>query len=209
MMSIARAQLPGCRTAVALGALVALALPAVARAGDAEAPTGFRAELLFELGHHEKRVLSLLEAFPQEKLSYKPAEDMKTAGELFVHMGGTAYFVGGLVGVERPKDVDPRALEKSLTEKSAIADYIKKGLEHARKVIGSVADKDLDETVKAPWGVSHSKRFLLSILSKHLISHVSQLGIYARSVGIVPPWVLAERKHRAELKTEKAAEKKE
>lgn len=192
-------------------AVAAVGLGAASGFARADEPTGtsLRAELLTELGFIEKRVMALLEAFPQDKLATRPAEDMKNAGGIFVHIGNSPFYIGGMLGHPRPKDMDGYALEKKLTEKAEIAEHLKKGFEQNRKIILSFTDAQHEETVKAPWGVQMSKRFGLSLLTKHIAGHLAQLGIYARIAGFTPPWILEEKKMREERKAKAAAAGKE
>lgn len=194
-----------------LAAALALSFAAAAPAAQADEPTGtgFRAELLGELAFLEKRIYGLLEAFPQDKLATRPAEDMKTAAALFVHIGNSPFYLGGLLGIARPKDMDGYALEKKLTEKAEITEHLKQGFEQNRKVVGSFPDAQLEETLKTPWGREMSKRNVLALFGKHIAGHLLQLGIYARIAGFTPPWVLEEKKQREAMKAKADAAKTE
>jgi uncharacterized damage-inducible protein DinB len=185
-------------------ALATVLLLAAVPASAGEAVQGIRAELVQILGFGEARALKLLAALPQEKLSWRPAEGVRSASELFMHVALSPFFIGTMVGVERPKGL--RKLEKTVADKAEIAEHLKRGFAHARKAILSVSEGDLDKTKKAPWGMEHSMRFYLLILPQHVGVHLAQLGLYARLNGIEPPWVSEERKRAAERKA--AAEKK-
>jgi hypothetical protein len=163
---------------------------------------GLRGEVLAELGRLEKRALKLLDAMPHEKLGWKPAEDSRTASAIFVHIGNAPHFISAMLGVgEKPTPAAMKSAmdaEKSMTDKTAIKEHLEKAFAKQRRAIESVSDSQLDDPVKAPFGVV-TKRFFIGIFPRHLISHISQLGIYARMVGVTPPWVPEERKRFEEM----------
>src|SRR5262249_40670696 len=148
----------------------------------------------------EKRALGLLEALPQEKLSWRPAEGVRSAGEIFMHLAVSPFYLAGQVGLPPPKDISGK-LEKTVTDKAQIGEYLKKGFEQARKALLFVTDADLDATKKNPFlGIEMSKRMYLMGMAMHGASHLAQLGIYARLNGITPPWIVEEMKRREEMK---------
>src|SRR5437773_4956382 len=116
-----------------LAAVLSLALGS-ARAEEAEKPKGVRGEILMMIGYLEKRAVGLLEAMPQEKLSWRPAEGVRSASEIFMHMAISPFFLAERVGLPRPKDLSGK-LEKTVTDKAQIMEYLVKGFEQARKAV--------------------------------------------------------------------------
>jgi uncharacterized damage-inducible protein DinB len=172
-----------------------------------------RGEVVMMLGYLEKRAMGLLEAMPQEKLSWRPAEGARSASEIFMHMAISPFFLASMVGLPRPKDLSGK-LEKTVTDKAQIAEYLRRGFDQARKAVHFVSDADLDTTKKNPFmGVEMSKRLYLMGTAMHGASHLAQLGVYARMNGITPPWIIEEMKRREQMKKKKseagAGEKKE
>jgi len=177
--------------------VVALLAPATARAGEAPpAATNFKAEYVRALGFYEKKLSGLLQAFPQEKLSWRPAEGVRSASEIFVHAAQAPKGLGALLTGQRPDFKKLAAHEKEVTDKAAIAEELKEGFAHARKLAEGLSDAELEETLKAPWGQTISKRFVLMIVSHHAAEHLGQLTVYARSNGVVPPWRMPKKEHK-------------
>jgi len=164
---------------------------------------GLRGEILFELGMLEKKVMSLLEAIPQDKMGYKPADDMRTTAGIFVHLGNAPFFFASMIGAaERPTPArmkEAGEAEKTLTDKAAIKAHLEKAFGFQKKAIEGFSDGAMDDMVKTPWGMKMSKRSFLGYFPKHLHSHLGQLGVYARVSGITPPWVAKEKAMREKV----------
>jgi uncharacterized damage-inducible protein DinB len=155
--------------------------------------TGFRAELIKTLGFYEKKVIGLLEAFPQDKLSWRPADGVKTASEVFMHMAQSPRAIGGFLKGEKPDFKKLMAREKEVTDKAALIEEVKNGFAAAKAIVGEFSKAQLEETITAPWKSVHSKRFFLEIFARHAAEHLGQLTTYARVNGIVPPWRVPKR----------------
>jgi uncharacterized damage-inducible protein DinB len=195
-----------------------LSLPSAARADEAAAlkGTGYRAELLRTVAYKGGAVWKLFDAIPEEKLAYRPAEDVKSIGELFVHIAMSPHFIGSLLGGPKPDSSAAKkdqfkalmAHAKSLKTKAEIGAELKKGYDRTVELINTTSDDELEKTVMPPWKLEMSKRAVLGLLLTHLVEHMGQLTAYARVNGIVPPWVAEAKKKAAEKKAAEATEKK-
>ena len=56
--------------------------------------SGFRAEFLEEIAYYEQRLARLAEAIPAEKYTWRPAEGVRSVGEVFAHVAVADYLVG-------------------------------------------------------------------------------------------------------------------
>jgi len=182
---------------------LALAVPPAA----AEAPTkGFRAEFLMQQAGVEKELLSLAEATPAAKFSWRPAEGVRSVSEVYMHIAGGNYLFLGFAGVKSPDGISP-AMEKDVTDKAAVIEAMKKSFAHLRAGVESISDADLDKPVKL-FGHETTVRGVLLIAATHEHEHLGQSIAYARMNGIVPPWTAARMAKAAEKPAEKPAEKK-
>lgn len=161
-------------------------------APPAEPKSGFRADVLLNVGFAMKRLLQLAEAIPQEKYSWRPAEGVRSVGELFLHIAGGQFGIPRMLGVEPPAGMDPKTFEKSVTDKAKIVELLKQSWEHARQAVLKTPDEALDRTRKA-FGMELSLRFFVIVLVQHIHGHMGQLSTYARVNGVVPPWVAEEK----------------
>jgi len=179
------------------GALTARAEDPTATKEPAPPKAGFRAEVLGQLAFAEKRITDLAAAVPADKYSWRPAEGVRSVGEVYVHIAGSNYFFGTFLGVKPPMKMDPD-MEKKVTDKAEIAKLFKPSFDHLRSVVLHLSDKDLDKTTKM-FGMPSTYRNVLVTAIGHIHEHLGQSIAYARMNGVVPPWSAEQQ----------AAEKKE
>lgn len=152
--------------------------------------SGIRAELLADLDTLEKKLVSLAEAMPEEKYTWRPAEGVRSVSEVYMHIAGANFFFPRLVGVEPPAGAT-RGLEK-ITEKTKVVETLKRSLHHVRQAIVNTPDADLDKPVKM-FGRDTTVRAVLIALITHMHEHLGQSIAYARMNGVVPPWTAARQ----------------
>lgn len=168
-------------------ALVFTALVLTASVSLAQAPaTGFRGDFLFQQTGVEKEILGLAEATPAEKFSWRPGEGVRSVSEVYMHLVGANYMLPSFAGVKVPEGIT-RDMEKTVTEKAAVIDALKKSFAHLRGAIAGTSDPDLDKPVKF-FGMDSTVRGLYLVVANHEHEHLGQSIAYARMNGIVPPW---------------------
>lgn len=186
---------------VVLAALVLASSAAFAQAPD----KGFRADFLMQQTGVEKEILGLAEATPADKYAWRPGEGVRSVSEVFMHLAGANYLLPSFAGVKVPDGIS-RDMEKTVTQKDAVIDALKKSFAHLRGAIAATSDADLDKPVKF-FGIDSTVRGLYLVTANHEHEHLGQSIAYARMNGIVPPWT-AERQARQKAAAEKPAEKK-
>jgi len=187
LMRIAPIGLTACLVLSALSAATAQA-PAGTPA-SADAPTaGYRAEFLRELADLETKFVRLAEQMPAEKYTWRPAEGVRSVGEVFLHVAAANFNLTRRIGTPSPAGFAPQGYEKSTTEKARIVEQLKQSFAHMRGAAGKAADADADKTM--PWfgGSTITQRAFLVFLVRHAGEHLGQSIAYARVNGIVPPW---------------------
>jgi uncharacterized damage-inducible protein DinB len=167
-------------------------------AGDAKsdktpaAPkSGFRADFLWQLDDVQKKITDLADAVPMEKYSWRPAEGVRSISEVYMHIAGGNYFLLTFMGVKPPMKMDP-GMEKTVTDKSEIAEKLKASFAHLRKAVIETSDKDLEKMTEM-FGSTVTYRNVLFTVMSHLHEHLGQSIAYARTNGVVPPWTAAEQ----------------
>src|SRR4051794_32727144 len=103
--------------AKASAAPVAPAAPAATAATEAP-KSGFRADILKSLDDLEKKSVSLAEAIPEDKYTWRPGEGVRSIGEVYMHMASGNYAYAGAAGNKAPADLDVRGFEKLATDKA-------------------------------------------------------------------------------------------
>ncbi|MDX1582410.1 MAG: DinB family protein [Thermoanaerobaculia bacterium] len=172
--------------AVTLSTIVMLLLCAPAYAGEHEM-SGLRSELMGELDQIEKKLVGLAEAIPAEKYDWRPAEGIRSVSETLMHVAGGNYYFLQPLGLEGPEGLDPRTLEKNVTEKDDVISELKRSFKYARKAVKSVGDDHLEDMVEV-FGSDWTKRQVLLLYVTHGHEHLGQMIAYARSNEVTPPW---------------------
>jgi uncharacterized damage-inducible protein DinB len=149
--------------------------------------TGYRSEVLAEVMIQEDKFLRLADAIPAEKYTWRPAADVRSVAEVFLHVSAANFNLYKLVGTPPPEGFDIKNLEKSTTDKTKVMATLKDSFAHARKAITAMPDANLEKSLD--WfGGKNTQRGILLFITRHAAEHLGQSIAYARSVGIVPPW---------------------
>lgn len=161
--------------------------------------TGYRSEVLSEVIVQEDKFVRLAEAIPADKYNWRPTPDVRSFAEVFLHVSAANYNLYKLVGTPPPAGVDLKGLEKSTTDKAKVIATLKDSFAHAKKAISSMADADLEK--KMDWfGGTNTERGVLLFIVRHGAEHLGQSIVYARSVGVVPPWTADSQKAQSKAK---------
>lgn len=149
--------------------------------------TGYRSEVLAEVMIQENKFERLAEAIPAEKYTWRPAPDVRSVAEVFLHVATANYNLYKLVGTPPPAGVDLQGLEKSTSDKAKVIATLKDSYAHARKAITAMPDADLEKSFD--WfGGKNTERGVLIFIVRHGSEHLGQSIAYARMIGVVPPW---------------------
>jgi len=149
--------------------------------------TGYRSEVLAEVMIQENKFERLAEAIPAEKYNWRPAPDVRSVAEVFLHVATANYNLYKLVGTPPPEGIDLKNLEKSTSDKAKVIAVLKDSYGHARKAITAMPDSDLEKSFD--WfGGKNTERGVLIFIVRHGAEHLGQSIAYARMIGVVPPW---------------------
>ena len=169
--------------------------------------TGYRSEVLAEVMIQEDKFSRLAEAIPAEKYSWRPAPDVRSIAEVFLHVSAANYNLYKLVGTPPPAGFNVVGFDKSTTDKAKITATLKDSFAHAKQAIKAMSDADLEKSLD--WfGGKNTQRGILLFIVRHAAEHLGQSIAYARSVGIVPPWTEDAQKKPSEKKDAPAKNKK-
>jgi len=161
--------------------------------------TGFRSEVLAEVMVQEDKFTRLAEALPADKYTWRPAPDVRSFAEVFLHVSAANYNLYKLVGTPPPSGLDIKSLEKSTTDKTKVIATLKDSFAHAKQAIKAMPDADLEKSLD--WfGGKNTERGVLLFIVRHGAEHLGQSIAYARVVGIVPPWTEDMKKQQPEKK---------
>ncbi len=171
--------------APASGSPAAAAAPATG-----EAP-GLRTAAWRQIATAQRELLALADAVPAEKYSWRPAQGVRSVGEVYMHVASANYFLPTFWGTKIPAGVDPRTLEKDGGDKAKTVAALKASFEHLHQAIDNLPDADLGKPVNF-FGHQATVADIVLGAGSHAHEHLGQSIAYARSNGVVPPWSAAE-----------------
>jgi len=161
--------------------------------------TGYRSEVLAEVMIQEDKFMRLADAIPADKYNWRPAPDVRSFAEVFLHVSAANYNLYKLVGTPPPTGFDLKGLEKSTTDKAKVVATLKDSFAHAKTAIKAMPDADLDKSLD--WfGGKNTQRGILLFIVRHAAEHLGQSIAYARFIGVVPPWTEDMKKPQPEKK---------
>lgn len=175
----------------ALGIFVLLIAKAPIVHPQSAPSSGFRAEFLSDWDDLSKKAISLAEAMPADKYTWRPKNDLRSVSEIYMHIAGGNFGVLRAAGVQPPEGIDTRGLEK-ITDKDKVIATLKQSFEHVRKAILNTPDADLDKPIKL-MGSNSTVRGAYFVLATHQHEHFGLAIAYARGNGVVPPWTAARQ----------------
>lgn len=182
-----------------LACCLALPLPAFAQGTPAPAPAAapastFQSDVVGVLGHVQQEMVSLEQAVPQGKFSWRPAKGVRSVAEVYLHAAGSAYFLGKMLGVEPPAEVaaQMKTFEKQTTDKAKIKKALDDSFAWFGNAVKQMPDAELGNMVDF-FGTKMSKRALVMITLGHYQEHLGQSIAYARANGVTPPWSKGEK----------------
>jgi uncharacterized damage-inducible protein DinB len=144
-----------------------------------------------------KKVISLAEAMPDADYSWRPEDGVRSVSEVYVHIAASNYFMLSYLGLPMPKELkkgsENEDLEKTMTDKKAVLEFLKKSFEDAQKFLAGYTATDYDTVVKLPFG-EFTKGQLLLLEATHIHEHLGQAIAYARTNHITPPWSKPSKK---------------
>ena len=147
--------------------------------------------------------MAMVESIPAEKYDWRPDRNARSISEVFVHVAGSFMLleaVGAVAPVDPygqvPADGQERfrglirrndELEKSVREKVAVTDVLKRSLQAVRNSVTRADDAELDQRRHFFGEQTTVRRVYLRLLA-HTHEHMGQMIAYMRINGMSPPW---------------------
>ena len=123
------------------------------------------------------------EKMPEANYAFKPAESVRTFGQIVGHIADAQYaFCSAALGEKNPA---PK-IEKTKTSKADLIAALNDAVAYCDRAHASITDKSGSETVKF-MGSEMPKSGVLTVNSLHSIEHYGNLVVYLRMNDIVPP----------------------
>jgi len=185
----------------ALSGPAAQSAPAT-QAKDTTPPSyDMKPQSLQDLDAMHQKFVALATAVPADKYSWRPAEGVRSIGEVFLHIANANYNIPNYMGVPLPAGFDPKTFEKSTTDKAQIIDALNKSFASAHAAIAAMTNADFNKPLPK-LGPDANYGDVVYILVTHAHEHLGQSIAYARINGVIPPWTVAAE---ADAKAKKQA----
>ncbi len=184
------------RTNAAAAAAIAFTAPATpAAAQQPPARPGVMGDLLRDVQQVQTKLIALAKAMPADKQDWRPAEGVRSVGQVWQHVSADNYLLPAAVGVAPDPATGIKAADyatvtayetRKISRDESLA-ALEQSFAHLVKAMRETPDARLDEMVKF-FGQDMTVRQVWIATTTHLHEHLGQAIAYARSNGVVPPW---------------------
>ena len=169
--------------AAAVAPTFAQAAPSAAKAFD------FRSEAIVELKAAQDELVSLAQAMPQDKYTWRPEEGVRSVSEVYLHVAAGNFGLTAVAGAPPYPGFKFQGFEKSTTDKAKIIELLNQSFDYAEKSIANMSEADMSKP-RDFQGFNSVGAVILHLVA-HCHEHLGQSIAYARMNGIVPPWTAA------------------
>ncbi len=134
-----------------------------------------------------EKLTSLAEAIPEDAYGWAPAEEVRSVGEVVIHVAGPNFGLSqALLGAEAEGANPLRELGESPSKEEILAAF-GASVERVDGLMAGLTEADLEKSYEA-FGRQMSGYRVVNILTTHSHEHLGQLIAYARANGVAPPW---------------------
>jgi len=146
-------------------------------------------------GHVKNILLRSAEKMPEENYKFKPAETVRSYGQIIGHLADSQYYFCSVVLGE--KNPAPK-VEQTKTSKADLIAALKDAFAYCDKAYDGMTDASGTQIVKLFGDEDTPKLSVLTVNQMHNLEHYGNLVTYMRMKNIVPP--TSEPKSRPEPK---------
>jgi hypothetical protein len=188
------------RFALSFAALLALLISAnpahaldqaAAKPADTTPPSyDLKPQALQDLQDMQTKFISLAQAVPADKYTWRPGPGVRSIAEVYLHVAGLNFGVAPDLGTMPAPTFQAKGYETSTTDKAQIIEQLQKSFDYTRAAIEKMSNADFAKAVKK-YGPDASTGDLVYLIVADSHEHLGQSVAYARINGIVPPWTAA------------------
>jgi uncharacterized damage-inducible protein DinB len=128
----------------------------------------------------QDKIMKSAEAMPESKYSYRPTKDVRSFGEILVHIADISYTLCSNVKGE----ANPIATTAKVS-KTEITAYLKGSFDYCDGVYSGFTDAHLNDPADF-FGAKTNKMFILTQVGNHDALHYGNLVTYLRINGLEP-----------------------
>lgn len=170
------------KTSLLLLPLAICCLTATAAAQDSSAPV---ADALRSTAKRaETNLVAAAEEMPAGKYGFKPTPAQMSFGDVIAHLaGGNDFLCSSISGVTAPK----RSEIKGGAPKAKLVSGLRESFQFCESALAKVNDSGLSQKVPFFGGREVSRAEMMLDAAEDWADHYSQLAIYLRLNGLLPP----------------------
>ena len=132
----------------------------------------------------KSNITSTAEILEERHYSYRPTEDVRTAGQILAHVANAQFmFCSSAAGEQSPSSED---YEQTATTKAQIGSALQRAFAYCDGVFANMTDAQVSRSVQF-FGGANTAGGVLAFNSAHNYEHYGNLVTYMRMNGIVPP----------------------
>ncbi len=173
-------------------AMAVAASPVVLHAQDFDLKSATHVKVTYmnDLDTLHNKILQLANAIPADKYSWKPAPGTRSVAEALMHVANEFYYytpasVGGTPPADFGVPKDAMAKNEKISAKADVIAQLEKSWAHTKAQVAA-ADPAKMGGKFGRWNVTIDEAAFA--MTDDLHEHLGQLIVYARSVGVTPPW---------------------
>ncbi len=136
-------------------------------------------------GRQAKNIMEAAEAMPADKYGFKPTPAQMSFGDVIAHLihDGNDYLCSAASGQKAPE----RPKHTGTDSKEKLVAGLKDSFEFCAKALASIQDAQLGDSTEFFGGRKVTRGTALLITVADWADHYSQLAIYLRLNGLLPP----------------------
>jgi hypothetical protein len=179
--------------ATTVAAFMSTMSASVARGQDVltkESAAALKASFIADLDTMQQKYVSLAQAFPADKYTWRPMEGVRSVAEVLMLAAFEGYaFIPTSFGGKAAElgSREEAAKLRTLSDKTQVIDHLNKGFAHAKAQLQAIDPGTLTGKRKV-MGQDRSAADIALVVGGDLHEHLGQLIAYARSNQVVPPW---------------------
>jgi uncharacterized damage-inducible protein DinB len=162
-----------------------IAVCCVAATGAAPNPSSPVSDALRSIAQRSsKNLIAAAEEMPADKYGYKPTPAQMSFGKVIIHLsGGNEFLCSTIAGGEKPK----RAELSETAPKDKLVARLRESFQYCESTLAKLNDSDLNGQVSFFGEGKVSRAEAMFAAAEDWADHYSQLAIYLRLNGLLPP----------------------
>ena len=146
-----------------------------------------KAQSLQDLDDMHKKFVSLAEAIPAEKFTWRPGDGVRSVSEAFLHVADMNFRMPMAIGATPAPGYKKEGYEKSTTDKAKVIAQLNQSFDYVHAYVDAMTNADFAKP-ELKFGPQANAGDIIYIIIADDHEHLGQSVAYARVNGIVPPW---------------------